>query len=139
MSKYIELILGESGTTAVAELKDSMAPKSCKALLQVLPVEGRVVHARWGGNEVWMDLPPLDLTELENETILPSPGEILLVRVAHKTYHFVIFYGRGWCFGPTGFVPGNHFATIVENLTEFARVCDQVLLQGRKTLIVRER
>jgi len=140
MTKHIELVLsGAEQTIAVAELREDLAPKSCQALWDVLPVEGKAIHGRWGGSEVWMGLPPIKLTEYENETIFPAPGDILLVRIAPNVFDFAIFYGKGWCFGPTGFVPGNHFATIEKDLAGFAKGCEQVLQRGATRLTIQRK
>ena len=138
MAKKIRISLVKSGVSVIAELCEDLAPKSCQLLFKKLPLKGEAIHARWGGNEIWMDLPPLGLTGYENETIFPSPGEILLVQKATGVCDIAIFYGKGWCFGPSGFTPGNHVATIIGigNLNEFAKACNKVLLEGSQQLLI---
>lgn len=81
-------------------------------------------------------MPKLNVAKFENENVFASPGEIMLVRPALGAFDLVIFYGKGWCFGPSGFTPGNHFATIIENLQEFAKACQDLLRKGSQKIAV---
>lgn len=136
MPKTIKILLPNLQTTAVARLHEDLAPKTCQAVWDVLPFEGQAIHAKWGGNEIWTSMPSINMSKLENETIFPSPGDILIVQPAPQTYDFAIFYGKSWCFGPSGFVPGNHFATIVENLPELVKACERILKEGGQKIVV---
>lgn len=131
---YILITLPELKVSAKAVLHTDKAPKTIEALKRILPIEGQVFHARWCGNEIWLPVPDLKLEAHENQTIFPSPGEVLLVN--HEgTWDLAIFYGKGWLFSPMGFLPSNHFATIDnEDLTEFARAANQLLIQGAKRI-----
>ncbi|MBI1912116.1 MAG: DUF3830 family protein [Deltaproteobacteria bacterium] len=133
MQKII-ITLPELNISAEAVLHKNIAPKTVEAFSSILPIEGKALHARWCGNEIWLPLPNLKLESRENQTILPSPGEILLVDHG-GTWDLAIFYGKGWLFSPTGFLPSNHFATIEYNqLSEFAKAANQLLIQGSKKI-----
>jgi len=136
MAKEIKITLKKSNTTVVAELKDKLAPKTCKAFWSTLPIRGKATHARWGGSEIWTSIPHLENYEPESETILPAPGEILLVPAAPNVYDLAIWYGKGWCFGPSGFIPANHIATIKGDFTEFAQACERLLSEGCEEIII---
>jgi hypothetical protein len=42
-----------------------------------------------------------------------------------------IFYGRNNCLlGPAGYMPGNVFATVTENLSALAEACESVWREG---------
>ncbi len=41
----------ERGGTVFAELLEKKAPKTCKAILRALPVENKVIHAMWAGED----------------------------------------------------------------------------------------
>jgi hypothetical protein len=135
--KKIAIELPDYGVSAEAELHEDKAPETCKALLKVLPIETNALHGRWGGEEIWFSMPHIAIPK-ENQTVLPSRGEILLVEPAPGASDFAIFYGRGWCFSPEGFVPGNHFATIKSNLPAFAAAADRLLKEGSKRIVIRK-
>lgn len=136
LTKKIKIALPESNTTSLATLLEDVAPKTCQAVWDVLPFSGQVLHAKWCGNEIWTRMPRLRAYEPENATIFPKPGDIFVFRVGPDMYDLAIFYGTSWCFGPSGFFPGNRFATISENLDEFARGCDKVLREGSKKIVI---
>jgi hypothetical protein len=136
MVKTIKLSFPEIKTTVSARLHEDLAPKTCEAVWGVLPFDGKAIHGKWGGNEVWTSMPDIKISEFENETIFASPGEILIVIIKPGIYDFAMFYGKGWCFGPSGFVPGNHFATIAEDLPKFVKACEKVHLEGSKKIII---
>lgn len=118
-------------------LHEDLAPETCKAIRKALPFDGQALHAKWGGNEIWASLPQLNVSKSENESVFAAPGEVMLVRPAPGAFDLAIFYGKGWCFGPSGFTPGNHFATIVENLMEFAKTCQELLIKGSQKISVK--
>ena len=44
----------ERGGTVFAELLEKKAPKTCRAILRALPVENKVIHAIWAGEEIFI-------------------------------------------------------------------------------------
>ena len=136
MATTIKITLVRSKVTAHAKLKEDQAPKTSHAFLKSLPIKGQATHARCGGNEIWTGISALETYEAESETIFPAPGEILIVPAAPGVYDLAIWYGRGWCFGPSGFVPGNHIATIIGDLSEFAEACEKVLSEGCENITI---
>lgn len=134
--RKMRITLKGSKAYATAVLHEDLAPETCREIMKVLPFEGEALHAKWGGNEIWASLPKVNVSKFENGNVFASPGEIMLVRPAPGAFDLVIFYGKGWCFGPSGFTPGNHFATIVENLPEFAKACQGLLRKGSQKVAV---
>jgi len=131
---HILITLPELNVSAKAVLHTDKAPKTIEAIKSVLPIERQAFHARWCGNEIWLPVSDLKLETHENQTILPSPGEVLLVDHG-GTWDLAIFYGKGWLIGPTGFLPSNHFATIEHgDLADFASAAEQLLIQGAKKI-----
>lgn len=123
-----------NGVLATASLLNDQAPAACKAFMKVIPFTSDAIHARWCGNEIWTTMPEMDIQADENLTIFPTPGDILLVKVKPKVYHLAIFYGRGWCFGPEGFIPSIHVATIEDNLFEFSVQSEKLLMEGKSKI-----
>lgn len=93
----------ERGGKVFAELLEKKAPKTCKAILRALPVENKVIHAIWAGEEIFFDGFPLPETlEFENEMNTVEPGDVACLSsyIKHSlTYKkdgtsFCIFYGK---------------------------------------------
>ncbi len=134
--RKMRITLKGSKVSALAVLHEDLAPETCREVQKALPFEADALHAKWGGNEIWASLPKINIAGFENENVFASPGEIMLVRPAPGAFDLAIFYGKGWCFGPSGFTPGNHFATIVESLPEFAKACQELLRRGSQKIEV---
>ena len=70
-----------SGTTAVAELLDDVAPKTCDAIWDILPVEGMSIHANWSSREIMLHLQGDKILRLPPEGPLrrgtTAPGDII--------------------------------------------------------------
>ena len=149
MPRHIEITLKKRGVSCVAQLLDDLAPKTCKAVWNVLPQEGDTFHAKYANNEIYTLVPPFADPEigLENPTILPIPGDLLYIFFApglitrpdvldasHRTglVDLALFYGRdNFLFSPTtGAVPGNRFAMVTENLAKMAEACDNIWREG---------
>lgn len=149
MPRFIQLTLEKRNVSCVARLLEEIAPKTCDAVWEALPLGGDAVHAKYASNEVFTLLPPFAEKEpgLENPTITPIPGDLLyfffppgcIVRpdvkeVARRegVADLAIFYGRdNLLFSPRmGPVPGNRFAEVTENLEEMAHACDNVWREG---------
>jgi len=158
--KRLELIYPHNGVRAVAELLDEFAPKTCAAMWKAFekPAKGVVRHAKYVGCEVLLEIPPENQTfdprsvpvfplgSGENLTWLPLPGDILWCYFPPYYLHgrrealwdFVIIYGRdSKVLVEAGLIPLNHFAVITENLDNFAKTCETVLIEGTRELVVR--
>lgn len=134
MSERVTITLPRYHVEATAELDRARAPRATSAFADVLPFQGRTLHARWCGNEIWTPVPMLQLESGENLTILPVPGEVLLVDHGGR-WDLAIFYDRGWLFGPTGFLPATVIARIKpEDLAAFAVAANRVLIDGESDL-----
>lgn len=137
MSK-IKITLVKSGISATAELRDDRCPITVKSLLSVLPFEANAFHAKWGGGEIWTQIHNFPEYAHENETCLPSIGEIIIMPQAEKTVAFDLWYDRGWCFGATGFMNGAAIGMITEGLTEFAAEAVKLSTEGSQVIRVEE-
>ena len=52
MARYIDIEFTNEQVTARAILLDDQAPKTCATIWSVLPLRGRVTHARYSGTMV---------------------------------------------------------------------------------------
>ena len=133
MSK-IKITFVESGVSAIAELRDAKCPVVVNSLLSVLPIESKAFHAKWGGGEIWTQIHNFPQYAHENETCLPSIGEIIIMPQAGNTVAFDLWYDRGWCFGAQGFMNGAAVGNIIENLDVFAAEAVKLSSEGAKVI-----
>lgn len=151
MTRRIEVRLERRGVACIARLLDDEAPETADAVWNALPVTAPAVHAKFASNEVYCLIPPFEHASppLENSTITPIPGDLMYFyfEIGHLPYAYrrangfaglpgvvdlAIFYGRNnLLLNPaTGFVPGNVFATVEENLEGIAAACQDVWANG---------
>ena len=73
----LEIAVG--GTRFEARLEEELAPATVAAFRKLLPLDSRVIHARWSGEATWIPFGELDVgIGAENATSYPAPGELLL-------------------------------------------------------------
>jgi Protein of unknown function (DUF3830) len=152
MSKFLRITLARRGVSCVAELLEKDAPRTCAAVWDALaggPLGGEAQHAKYARNEVYTMVPRFAQIGRENPTVTPIPGDVCLFDFAggmldaafkadqgidaeDGAIDLAIFYGRNNLLinGDVGWVPGNVFATIVENLAPMAEACHDVWRSG---------
>ena len=148
MARRVEILFRKRNVRAIATLLDDVAPRTCAALWESLPLEGEVFHAKWANCEVYTLVPPLRSEPgRENQTVYPIPGDVgyfytpeseggpphfrELLSKHGGVVDLAIFYGRNnHLLGPAGYVPVNVFATITENLPGVAQACESVWREG---------
>jgi hypothetical protein len=109
-----------------ARLEEELAPRTCATLRRLLPLEAKLVQARWSGESAWVPLGDLE-TGLapENANSYPAAGELLLYPGGLSETEILFPYGATCFASKMGQLAGNHFATIVEgaeNLNELGRI-----------------
>jgi len=154
MARYIDISLDKRGVFAVARLLDDLAPRTCNAVWDALPLGSDVYHAKYARNEIYTVVEAFAGTEPgpENTTITPIPGDVVyftfepwqLATPSHgysaeeQPYRadmlvdLALFYERNnLLLNPDfGFVPGNVFATIVDGLPEIAAASQDLWKRG---------
>jgi hypothetical protein len=151
MARFMEIRLEKRGVGCVARLLDDDAPLTAELVWNALPLGGDAWHAKYAMNEVYCYTPPIGGSGpgLENPTVAPIPGDVVyfyfprghLARTLREergldhlpaVVDLAVFYGRhNFLFNlATGFVPGNVYASIVENLPAFAAACHEVWRSG---------
>ncbi len=149
MARYIQIKLVKRNVSCTAQLLDDLAPRTCEAVWQALPLGDAAFHAKYASNEVYTLVPPFAPEEpgLENPTLTPIPGDLLyfffppgiitrpdVLDTASRQgmVDMAIFYGRdNLLFSPTvGPTPGSRFGMVTENLEEMAQACDHVWREG---------
>lgn len=151
--KHITVSLDKRGVTCVAKLLDDVAPRTCAAVWDALPLSAPVFHGKYARNEIYTLLPGFGSDPgKENTTITPIPGDVCafwfsaaeLGSASHGyanapgaardtgVVDLAIFYERNnLLLNPdVGWVPGNVFATIVDGLDEIAAASQDMWLNG---------
>jgi len=132
-----EILIVVDGKRFPALLHEDKAPMTCKAIVQRLPISGKVIHARWSGEAIWLPMEEQRITvELENQTCYPSRGQILFYPGFVSERELLIPYGATMFASKSGILPGNHFATILEGLEELAAIGKKVLWEGAKDISI---
>jgi hypothetical protein len=112
---------------------EEQAPKTCKAVLNVLPLKGEVDHATWSGDMVFLKGKEVPFKESENRTVYPSRGDVVWnsdlkeVQIIYGQVHLRVRYGPS---------PSNVFARITENLEELRKVGSKVHKEGSKKITI---
>jgi len=132
----IKITLLKSGVSATAELRDDKCPIVVKSLVSILPIESKAFHAKWGGGEIWTQICNFPEYAKENETCLPSIGEIIIMPQKDDIVAFDLWYDRGWCFSPNGFLNGAAVGMITEGLTQFASEAVKLSTEGAQMIRV---
>lgn len=149
MAKLIRISLERRGVSCVAELLEKEAPRTTAAVWAALPLGGDAQHAKYARNEVYTIVPRFAALGRENPTVTPIPGDVCAFDFAggmldaafkqdqgidaeHGGIDLALFYGRNNLLinGDVGWVPGNVFATIVDNLAGMAEACHDVWRSG---------
>lgn len=114
-----------------AELEVERAPRTVEAFLARLPWNGRVIHARWSGEALWMPLGDTRLYDgYENATSYPAPGQVLWHPPDMSEAELLIAYGPTRFASKAGQLAGNHFLTLDIDSRELAEIGRTVLWQG---------
>jgi len=151
MPRFITITLEKRGVSCRARLLDAEAPRTCEAVWNALPRGGDAFHAKYARNEVYTMVPRFAPAEpgTENPTVTPIPGDVVYFSFSEGVLDqgfkenagieslpgvidLAVFYGRNNLLlnGDIGFVVGNVFATIVDNLDEMAVACHDVWRTG---------
>jgi hypothetical protein len=133
----LEIAVGSLHFTARWE--SQAAPKTCAALLRLLPLRARLVQARWSGESAWVPLGDLQTgIGYENHTSYPAAGQLLLYPGGVSETEILFPYGSTSFASKVGQLAGNHFATIEggrDLLTELGR---RVLYDGAQEIVFSE-
>ena len=133
----LHIVSGDFGFTA--RLEEDAAPQTVAAFRRLLPLEGKLLQARWSGQSAWIPFGDLDVgIGPENATSYPGPGELLLYPGGVSETELLFPYGQTCFASKAGQLAGNHFATIVEGGGRLQELGELVLWQGAQTIAFRE-
>ena len=119
---------------------EEAAPQTVAAFRRLLPLESKLIHARWSGESCWIPFGELDVgIGPENATSYPAAGEILLYPGGVSETEILFPYGPTQFASKAGVLAGNHFATIVEGDEQLRELGPRVLWEGAQPIRFEER
>jgi hypothetical protein len=123
-----------------ARLEEEKAPNTVAALRRLLPLESKLVQARWSGEAAWVPLGwELELgIGPENATSYPGPGELLLYPGGLSEVEILFPYGATLFASKMGQLAGNHFATIEAGRERLPELGNAILWDGALDLHIQE-
>lgn len=74
-------------------IEHGATPLAAALIERLLPLERRVVHARWSGEAIWIPLGDIGSVKPERATSYPRPGQVLLYAGAKSEPELLIPYG----------------------------------------------
>ena len=119
--------------TFEGELFEDRAPASIEAMKNFLPHDSEVMHVRWSGHAVWVNIDEIQLPEIprENHTVYPSRGDVLLYPGYRNEQEILIACGPTCFKSPAGELAGNHVATLDATPEELSSLEDKTLENGK--------
>jgi len=133
----IQIVAG--GLRFVARLELERAPTTCARFRTLLPIETRIIQARWSGEACWIPFGELDLDlGYENHTSYPAPGQLLLYTGGLSETEILFPYGSTVFASKAGQLAGNHFATIYEGHDHLKELGELVLWKGAQEITFTE-
>ncbi|MDR3216270.1 MAG: DUF3830 family protein [Clostridiaceae bacterium] len=134
MITKIKITLLKANVSVIATLRDDKCPIMISKLLTMLPHEANAFHAKWGGGEIWTQIPNFPGYAAENETFLPSIGEIILMPLRDNLIAFDLWYDRGWAVGSKGLMNGACVGIVTEGLEQFAPEAEKLSSEGSQKI-----
>ena len=118
-----------------ARLEEAAAPRTVEAFRRLLPLESRIIHARWSGESAWIPLGDFEVgVGFENHTSFPAPGEILLYPGGYSETEILFPYGGTRFASIVGQLAGNHFLTVIEGRENLRNLGELVLWEGAQDI-----
>lgn len=152
MNRKIKISFPNENISAIAELLENIAPKTCEVLWNLFPIVTRMYHDIWSGHITFFFLEPAKEIEYENVPVLQEvyPGDIFYY---YRAPHFFrgAPYGKieaseiGLVYdrdsqpaGPRGRKGTNIFGKIIENLEGLKDVCERTIYEGPKKIRIEQ-
>ena len=134
----LEISSGEFRFTA--RLEEDAAPATVAAFRRLLPLESRIIHARWSGESCWIPFGELDLGfGAENAMCYPAPGQLLFYPGGVSETEVLFPYGSTSFASKAGALAGNHFATVLEGVERLPELGRKALWEGAQEIRFEER
>ncbi|MEM2003920.1 MAG: DUF3830 family protein [Nitrososphaerota archaeon] len=146
----IKVIFPDEKFEMRVDLLESEAPKTCKSVLNILPIETKIYHAMLSGNEVLVELTGKNMLKLEPENwvyhVIPGDvlywhshwGEAKYLRDNPEIDEIIFIYDRYTKLRDISHheVAANLFGriSISSELSKFAEICRRIRREGPKMI-----
>ena len=148
--EHIKVTLVQRQASIRLRLRWDRSPETCQTLVDMVPIQEQVFHAKYANNEVYVIVEsPKILPPPEWRTVYPAPGDLLYIPLPYGLPHpegvpkadrerglldLAYFYDRASSVqnGPFGPVPGTIVATAVnlDAVERMALACNDVWFKG---------
>ena len=123
-----------------ARLEEESAPQTIAAFRRLLPLDSKIIQARWSGQSAWIPMGDLDVgIGPENATAYPAAGQLLLYPGGVSETELLFPYGHCAFASKAGRLAGNHFATVVDGLERLPELGRRCLWEGAQPILFEER
>ncbi len=145
MARQIRLTFVDDGVSALVELLDEAAPRTCRAIWEALPLAGEAQHAIYSGSEIVLLIPSEIALPPENATARVAVGDVgYWFQKGGERFGFpddlseiAWFYDRDAVPSmPDGPVQMTIFGRILGDATAFYQVCRRIRREGVKRVQV---
>jgi uncharacterized protein DUF3830 len=134
----LEIVAGDY--RFMARLEKQAAGETVAAFRRLLPLESRIIHARWSGEACWIPFGDLDVgVGPENATRYPAPGQILFYPGGVSETEILFPYGSTSFASKAGPLAGNHFATVLEGVEQLPELGRRALWEGAQPIRFEEK
>ncbi len=150
MGRKIRISFPDEKVSSVAELNEDDAPKTSEAVWGLLPINATALHDIWSGHIAFFFLELTRVIEYENVSRIldVNPGDLYYY---YRAPHFfrgapygkveaseigVVYDRDSQPWGPRGPKGVNIFGKITENMKGLADVCERMISEGKKTILV---
>jgi hypothetical protein len=123
-----------------ARLEEKAAPQTVQALRSLLPLQGKLVQARWSGEAAWVPM-GFDIglgLGPENANSYPAAGELLLYPGGLSEVEILFPYGATCFASKMGQLAGNHFATVEQGHEQLPELGRRILWEGAQEIRLAE-
>ena len=130
--KKLQIIVGSF--SFIGHFEAEPAPKSVAWLVERLPLDGVLLHARWSGEAAWVPLGLEVKLAPENAVAYPHPGQILLYAGDESEPELLIPYGACAFASRAGALAGNHVITLEGDIANLRVLGETLQHQGAQSL-----
>lgn len=135
-----QLEIDVDGEVFNGELLADEAPESIAAMEEFLPHDSELMHVRWSGHSVWINIDEVDMRQnipRENHTVYPSRGDVLLYPGYRNDQEILIACGPTCFKSQAGELAGNHIAKLDASDEELRALEDWTLEDGMQDVTIR--
>ena len=130
MNAATRIVVMIGGARFGGRIERDVTPLAAALIERLLPLERRVIHARWSGEAIWVPLGEIGSVKTERATSCPRPGQVLLYAGAKSEPELLIPYGACAFACTAGALAGSPVIALDAGETELRPIGERVLWNG---------